>query len=200
MLKKLLLFVLCICTWWIISNRIGTRLDVRGGDVQCSSGNDTPPYYFRVLVVSNADQPSLCEARIVAYSQLREVTAQEPRWSYQVPNGSENRLNKQVAADAPAADADYESARIVQFKVKRLSNGKQRIALQSCDGVDRSCYIAQPKSIAPISFSTGMRGRDTLYAFGTIVGIFVNGALWLALFGIAGVVRHFRRKCAQSKI
>lgn len=202
-MKGCIYVVLFICSYLVVARIAGETVQAQNCNPRCSVASGVP-YYFSVLIVSPSHQDHSYKAQIVRYPNIKEYTRATPGWSFQVPNNQEADLIRQLAHQSNNAKSNgvdsqldgeqgIDSPTITSFKIKELSDRKQQIELMSSDGIIRSFYIANSRSIIPKFCSIYTGKRDTLYAVGALIGGFINIVLWLLAFGFARLLRYFRK-------
>jgi hypothetical protein len=188
--KRIIGIVLFICCWLVISRPIGAYLDNQSFRITNrlrSVFEGYPLSGFNVISVERTNEPYPYKVSISSRSEMTDHLNPLPGESFLIPQGEEQRLNEQLA---------HEGGSIASFLVKQLPSGQQVIVLKSSEGIDRSWYIADSNSATPLFYSVEVaRGRETPYAFGAIIGLFVTALLWMSALWIAYVLKS---KCLVS--
>lgn len=175
----------------MLGNVLGTSLDNRSYEAvnrQRPASSICGP--FAVLAISN-NKAELFEIRVILYSEMARYIKQHPGCSFLIPHGTHGKLNRQSFYEGRFMP-------ITDWKVKRLPDGKQSIALRNSEGLDLFRYLADSRSITPVSYSAGVaRGHNSCYALGAFLALPLNTMFWLFARGTVRILKH-RRYASQT--
>ncbi len=116
------------------------------------------PSTFPILVVSRAPGHKDYSARIVYQWALQDYLRKTPGWSFTVPEGKDEYLNAQLAAQTEAIWHAWGNGcpfGAGGFRVERLPDGKQRFVVDGSwddDRVSRGWYVADARHFYPRSY------------------------------------------------
>ena len=183
-MRRFLWILFLICSWLVISRLIGDHMAKSHVNMHLvipknSSIEYDIPVYFQIAVTLDAGNKEHHKIRIIEWADFDEYRIKQ-NCSFIIPVNESDTLRRELNSGSSKALQTASKHHIITgFRIKSLPGGKQHIVLTSEDGIDRSEYIAESGTIKPLSYTVYLGLRDSYYAIGAFIGIWVNAVLWL---------------------
>lgn len=170
--RGMLLTVLFMISW-VVTTRLAVHSNSTGGRMPVV---DRIPDEFPVVVMSPS-QGSSSFARILPHRKLKEYTASLESYSFLVPEGQAEELNRRLARGKRCEN---------RFEVSRLPQGKQYLKVVYHWEVyeETGWYVADDKSFTPRYYQSGALPfiADIMWAPYTLLGNIIVWAMGIWIY------------------
>jgi hypothetical protein len=160
------------------------------------------PGGFPILVITPSKESNECEGQIIYKKHLNDFLANNREYTFFVPEGQAERLNKEILKKCAVGTGNFNSGSqnpwLERFKVTPIANGRQLLEVESeldDDYKNVGWYETDGKEIFPKFhkwfLGPGLAMGALYYAF------FLNIVVWAAGL-IVFVIYKKRRRTAKS--